>query len=112
MAMVLICLLIAHIGHHERFVFVAIVLLVINMVWPSCFHYPSKLWFGLAHLMGAVMSRVLLTVLFFGLVTPLGLVRRIGGADPMQMKKWKKGNSSVFRTRDHTYSAQDIEQPY
>jgi hypothetical protein len=62
--------------------------------------------------MGAIMSRVLLTMLFFGLVTPLGLLRRLGGADPMQMKKWKKGNDSVFRTRDHTYTAEDIEHPY
>lgn len=112
MAMVLICLLIAYFGQRPRFALLAILLLVVNMVWPSLFHYPAKVWFGLAHLMGAVMSRVILTVLYFGLVTPLGLLRRVWGADPMQMKKWKKSTSSVFKTRDHTYQAQDIEQPY
>lgn len=112
MAMVLICLLVAYFGNRPKFAAVAIVLLIIDMVWPPVFHYPAKIWFGLAHLMGAVMSRVLLTVLFFGLVTPLGLLRRLAGADPMQRKKWKKGTDSVFKTRDHTYSAHDIEQPY
>jgi len=112
MAMVLICLLIAYFGQRPKFAALAIILLVIDMVWPPVFHYPAKVWFGLAHLMGAIMSRVLLTVLFFGLVTPLGLVRKLGGADPMQRKKWKKGNDSVFKTREHVYSAQDIEQPY
>ncbi len=112
MAMVLICLLIAYFGERPRFAVLAILLLIVDMVWPLIFHYPAKLWFGLAHLMGAIVSRILLTVLFFGLVTPLGLLRRLGGADPMQLKKWKKGNDSVFKTRDHTYTAEDIEQPY
>ena len=112
MAMVLICLLIAYAGNRPKFAALAIIILVIDMIWPPVFHYPAKIWFALAHLMGAIMSRVLLTLLFFGLVTPLGLVRRLGGADPMQRKKWKKGNDSVFKTREHVYSAEDIEQPY
>lgn len=112
MAMVLICLLIAYFGERPRFAVLAIILLIVDMVWPPIFHYPAKVWFGLAHLMGAIMSRVLLTLLFFSLVTPLGLIRRLWGADPMQLKKWKKGNDSVFKTREHTYKAEDIEQPY
>jgi hypothetical protein len=112
MAMALICLLIAYWGERPRLVILAILLLVVDMVWPPIFHYPAQAWFGLAHFMGAIVSRILLSVLFFGLVTPLGLVRRLGGADPMQRKKWKQGDDSVFRKRDHTYSARDIEQPY
>jgi len=110
--MVLICLLVAYFGQRPGFVPAAIILLIINMVWPSFFYYPSKIWFGLAHLMGAVMSRVLLAVVFFGLVTPLGLLRRLGGADAMRMKQWKSGNDSVFKIRDHTYGPEDIEHPY
>jgi hypothetical protein len=112
MAFVLICLLVAYLGQRPRFALYAIILLVIDMVWPSFFYYPSKLWFGIAHLMGAVMSRVLLTVMFFVLVAPLGLLRRLGGADAMQLKQWKKGTASVFKTRDHTYTGSDVEHPY
>ncbi len=112
MAMVLICLLVAYYRNDHRFLLAAIVVLVIDMVSPGIFHYPSKAWFGLAHLMGNVVSRIILTALFFGVVAPVGIVRRIFGADPMRKKHWKDGGGSVFETRDHTYEAEDIEQPY
>jgi hypothetical protein len=112
MAMVLICLLVAYYRGDQRFLLAAIVALVIDMVWPGLFHYPSKAWFGLAHLMGSVVSRIILTALFFGVVAPVGIVRRMLGADPMRAKQWKDGDGSVFVERDHKYEAGDIEQPY
>ena len=112
MAMVLICLLAAYYRSDQRFLLAAIVVLVIDMVWPGLFYYPSKAWFGLAHLMGNVVSRIILTALFFGVVAPVGIVRTMFGADPMRRKRWKDGDGSVFETRDHTYEAKDIEQPY
>ena len=112
MAVVLICLLIAYSRGDQRFTLAAIIALVIDMVWPGLFYYPSKAWFGLAHLMGNVVSRIILTVLFFGVIAPIGIIRRLTGADPMRAKQWKDGDGSVFEIRDHKYQAQDIEQPY
>ena len=112
MALALICILVAYFGKHPRFMFLAIVLLVADMVWPNIFFYPAKAWFGIANVMGTVTSKIVLTVLFYGLVTPLGVLRRMGGSDLMQKSQWKKGNASVFRTRDHTYKPEDIERPY
>ncbi|RJP68730.1 MAG: hypothetical protein C4532_12195 [Candidatus Abyssobacteria bacterium SURF_17] len=112
MALTLICLLLAYYLRNERFMALSAVLLVADMVWPKIFLYPARVWFGAAHLIGAVVSRVVLTVLFCALVTPVGFVRRMMGADPMQQKKWKKGTASVFKTRDHTYIPEDIETPY
>jgi hypothetical protein len=112
MAIVLICLLFAYFGKDQRFVTAAILLLVIDMVYPPFFHYPAKLWFALVRLTGAVMPKIVLSLLFYALVTPVGVLRRMLGADPMQMKRWKKDRASVFRSREHTYRSEDIEQPY
>ncbi len=46
------------------------------------------------------------------LVLPVGLVRRLLGKDSMRIKSWKKGKESVFRVRDHRFSAKDLEHPY
>jgi multisubunit Na+/H+ antiporter MnhG subunit len=70
------------------------------------------LWFGLSHLLGAVVSRIILTLLFFLLVTPVGLVRRWVGADSLQLKKWKKDRGSVFVVREGTILPKDLENPY
>ena len=112
MAMVLICLLIGYFSHKQSFIGAAILLLLVDMTWPSLYRPVGKLWFGLSHMLGTVMSKVVLSILFFILVTPIGLVRRLLGSDALQLKKWKKNHSSVFKVRNHTFTAKDIQYPY
>lgn len=112
MAMVLICLLLGYWGKFPQFLAVSIVLLLITMVWPKAFRPLAGLWFGLSHLLSQVVSRVVLTIVFFGLVTPIGVIRRWRGADALQLKKWKKGQDSVFITREGPVQSKDLMQPY
>lgn len=112
MAMVLICLLIAFFGKKPQYCGIAIILLLADMIWPAIYQPMAKIWLGFSHIMGTVMSKVILTIVFFVLVTPLGYVRGIMGKDSLQLKKWKKDRSSAFRNRNHTFKAEDIEHPY
>ena len=112
MAMVLICLLIAHFGHKPRFLSLAILILLIDMIWPSFYKPFAKIWFGFSHILGTVMSKIILGLTFFLVLTPMGLLRKVTGKDSMKIKNWKEGDASVFRVRDHTFDAGDIEQPF
>ena len=112
MAMVLICLLIAFFGQKQQLCGIAILLLLINMICPKIYKPVAKIWLGLSHLLGTIISRVLLSIIFFGLVMPVGLVRRFLGKDSLQIKKWKKGRKSVFKARDHEFTSEDIAHPY
>jgi len=112
MAMVLICLLGGWFSGNRDWFLAAIVLLVINMTWPAIYTWVARGWLGFSQLLGTVMSKVILTLVFFVVVTPLALLRRIFGHDPMALKKFKKGTESVFETRDHTYKPEEIEQPF
>ena len=112
MAMTLLLLIIMLFTKNLQLVVPAIVVLVLTMTWPMAFAPLSRLWFGLSHLMGAVVSRVLLTAIFFLIATPIGLLRRLAGKDSMKRKAWRQGSSSVFTERSHTYSAEDLERPY
>ncbi len=112
LAICLVLLLLTYFGNFSRLIPVAIVLLFLSMVWPNVFGPLSIGWFKFSSIISAVMSKVILVLLFFGIVTPVGLSRRLMGADPMQFKKWKKGKDSVFMTRDKAVKAKDLEQPY
>ncbi|OGP69997.1 MAG: hypothetical protein A2Y80_06005 [Deltaproteobacteria bacterium RBG_13_58_19] len=112
LAMILICLLLAYFGQRPQFVPLALILLILAMVWPAIFRPLAGPWFGLSHLLGGVASKIILTVLFFGLVLPIGLIRRLLGADPLQLKKWKKATDSVFYNRQGPVQPQDLEKPY
>lgn len=50
---------------------------------PKLLVVPNRLWMGMAEAMGFVMTRVILGVVFFLFVTPIGLVRRLFGGDPL-----------------------------
>lgn len=112
MAMVLICLLAALSTGARGWIMAATALLLLNMVWPSAYRPVAQLWLGLSRLLGSVMSRVILGLVFFGLLTPLALLRRLRGHDPLRLKQWKTGSGSVFTSRGHTVAAEELEQPF
>ncbi|MDD2903530.1 MAG: SxtJ family membrane protein [Syntrophales bacterium] len=112
MAMVLICLLIAYWGHHPRFLPLAIIVLLVTMIVPQAFRPLAVLWFGLSHVMGNVVSKVVLSIIFFVVVTPIGLIRRGLGKDSLQLRQWKKDQSSVFVSREGVISPEDLQNPY
>jgi len=112
MAMTLICLLFAYWGHYPRFLPLAIVLLLLTMIVPQIFRPLAVLWFGLSHIMGNVVSKVILTLIFFLMVTPMGLIRRWAGKDSLQLGQWKKGPGSVFVSREGMIRPEDLTNPY
>lgn len=112
MAMVLIGLLVGLFTQNMLFFKIAAILLLLNMIWPMLYRPVARIWIGGSILLGTVVSKILLTILFFGLVTPIGVVRRIAGADAMLSKQWKKEATSVFKQRDHRFIAKDIERPF
>ena len=111
-AAVLILLLVAYFWPMPEMLPVAMVVLLIAMVWPRFFGPAARVWFGLSHLIGGVVSRVLLSAIYFVITTPIGLLRRLLGADAMRMRTWKRDQSSVFVERSQTFSAKDLETPY
>jgi multisubunit Na+/H+ antiporter MnhG subunit len=112
LALVLICLILALTTSSQYFLPAAIIVLLVTMTAPGLFKPFARFWFGFSHVLGTFVSRILLTLLFYVLVTPVGLVRKVLGKDAMQLKAWKKGHTSVFHNRDHQYKRQDLEHPY
>lgn len=112
MAMVLLCLLLGLLTHTDWLFTVAIPVLVLTMIAPMAYYPVAVLWLGLSHLLGTVISRVLLTGVFFVVVLPVGLVRRMLQKDSLQLREFGRGKGSVMKTRDHVYTPADIDKPY
>jgi hypothetical protein len=62
-------------------------------------------WMKLAHAMGYVMSKVMLTLVYVLVVVPMGVFSR--KKITMQLKS--SGNTSYFRERNYTYKKEDLE---
>ncbi|WP_406644759.1 SxtJ family membrane protein [Aliisedimentitalea scapharcae] len=53
------------------------------LIAPELLNNANKLWFRFGMVLGAIVSPIVMGILFFGTVTPTGLIRRALGADPL-----------------------------
>jgi hypothetical protein len=112
MAMALLLLLAFVKTRRNGWLYTAIAVQVVDMILPAIFQPIAFLWFGFSHILGTVMSRVLLSILFFGLVTPIGVLRRLFGKDSLKLRAFKASKESAMLVRNHLFIAKDIEKPY
>ncbi len=73
-------------AHGPYFLAGGLTLAAAGLLFPSALKPLQKAWMTLAVLMGFVMTRLLLSVLFFLIVTPIGLIARLCGKKFMEMR--------------------------
>lgn len=112
MAFVLILLLITVFTKNFAYCKFSLIALVLNMTYPKIFYPFAYLWLGISKLMGAFMSKIILSIVFFSIVLPIGLIRKIFKIDSLNLLQFKKSEKSVFKDKNHTYTVADIEYPY
>jgi hypothetical protein len=65
---------------------------------------------ALTRTLNVISTTILLTLVFIIIVTPVALIRRLTGADPLKLREFKKSRQSALTTRNHTYTANDLKQ--
>lgn len=80
-------------GAYPYFLFPGLVLMITGAIFPGILRPLQKAWMTLAILMGWVMTRVIMTVLFFLVITPIGLILRLTGKDLLDQKLEPLGKS-------------------
>ena len=60
--------------------------LVVEIIWPRALAPINRLWFKLGMLMGMVVSPLVMGIIFFGVVTPIALIRRLMGKDSLNLE--------------------------
>ena len=112
MAVVLALLLLALAQHRSVFIVAAVAIHAVTMAAPDVYRPLAVLWLGFAEALGTVASTLLLSLVFFVVVTPIGWLRRRVGTDALRLRAFKTGRQSVMELRNHTFSGRDIERPY
>ena len=65
---------------------------------------PNKLWFKLGLLLGAIVAPIVMGIIFFLTVTPIGIIMRLFGKDIIN-QKIKKTAKSYWIKRKKTVSS-------
>ena len=58
-------------------------LVVPGLLAPATLRLPNRIWWRFAQVLGWVNSRILLTVFFAVVLTPVGVVMRLAGRNPL-----------------------------
>ncbi len=80
---------------------VAVALLVPAVTRPAWLRIPSGLWWRMAHVLGRINARVILSVFFFVVITPTGLVLRLCGWDPLHLRRTDRGSGWMPHPQRH-----------
>jgi len=87
-----------------------------GILWLPALLVPGVLspvyttWMKIGHVLGWVNTRIILGVLFYVLILPMGLIMRLFGNDPMA-RKWDKSAES-YRVESVREPKERLEKPF
>ena len=85
---------------------------VLAFVGPVVLKPLQRAWMAMAVVMGFVMSRIIVAVIFYGMVTPIGLAGRLAGKKFLDLKM-DKAAASYWIGRDQTKTGKsDCERQF
>ena len=72
---------------------VALLLLLAALAFPGMLAPLNRLWMRFGLLLHRMVSPIVLGIMFFGVITPIGLLMRTLGKDPLRLKLDKAAGS-------------------
>ena len=64
-----------------------LLLVVLSVTYPRALVRLNRMWMGLAEVLAYVSTRVILGLVFFVVVTPIGVTKRLTGWDPLGRRR-------------------------
>ena len=78
---------------------IGLLFLILGFILPSILRPVYRIWMLLAYFIGGIVSRVILTVLFYVVLTPTALVLRLFGKDVLD-QRFEKDRESYWIKKD------------
>ncbi|MGD1848054.1 MAG: SxtJ family membrane protein [Salibacteraceae bacterium] len=82
---------------------------IIGIFIPPLAKWVNWGWYKLAEGMGYVMSRVILSIVFFLFLTPIALLNRMVNKDKLGLRRKQ---DTYWKTRSHTFQSEDLDNPW
>ena len=72
---------------------IGVTLVLAGSIAPALLVVPNRLWRRAGHALGWINTRILLSVFFFLVLMPVGLIMRLAGRDPLDLR----GHGSTWK---------------
>lgn len=94
---------------NQIFLIIALSTGVLSLLFPVFLTLLLKVWAAIGKVLGFINTNILLTLIFFLILTPLALLKKVFGKSQLQLKD---NQDSYFKTRNHTFEPKDFENPW
>ncbi len=86
-------------------------LVVLGTIYPAALTEIRAGWLEAAHALGWFNTRLLLTLFYYGVMTPVGVAMRLFGRDPLD-RKWSADQTSYWVKRGEQRSPDHFEHQF
>lgn len=97
---------------YPYFLWPGVGLVVVGVVFPRGLRYIYVVWMSVAFVLGFVMAHVILTLFFFLVITPIGLLARLSGKDFLSLKQDRHAKSYWIPHEQKAKSPADYERQF
>ena len=88
---------------------IAVALVAPALLFPRVLRPVHYWWMRGAEIVGAFNARVILGIAFYGIVTPMGWIRRLFGSDPLGLRPTAEAS---FRKPSRLRAPKSMERPF
>lgn len=79
-------------------------------VWPLALGPFYRLWMKFGLVMGAINTRIIMSAIFFVMLTPIAWLMRAAGKDPLALRLDRAADS--YRVASIARAREQVEKPY
>jgi hypothetical protein len=80
------------------------------LILPKTLYPLYRAWIAIGHVLGWINTRIILGLIFYAMILPIGLIMRVFGRDPMR-RRFNKSASS-YRVQSTNQPKENLERPF
>jgi hypothetical protein len=104
-------LILGYAKDNKEFLVISGIFLAVSLFVPIVIYPVAYLWQKCAELLGMIIPKIFFGLVFFVIILPMGIFRRITKGDTLFVSNWRN-SKTVFINRNHLFNKQDLENPY
>lgn len=110
LAIVLGLLVISLFTNAKALVIASAILAFVGLMIPMVSGWITWLWLKISHVMGWVMSKVIMSIVFYLVLFPISVLAKLSKKDQLKLKK--SNEPTYYTTRNYQYSPEELENPW
>ncbi len=92
--------------------YLAALLLLLTLVVKPAAAWLAGIWLRFAQVLGNFNAKVILTLIFYLILTPIAMVYRLWRGDALGIHRRRHNPHSHWHRREHTYAKADLEKAW